>query len=113
MEFVYCDMKADNIVVHSVVEECRQIWLCDFGQRKSFRVALSYTFHEWDNSIDVEGGNQRKTSQCQFEDFIRGLLAFDPAKWMSALETLKSEWPQFLNEEIQDEYSDLFRCEIS
>jgi hypothetical protein len=27
-------MKADNIIVHSVVEECQQLWLRDFGIQK-------------------------------------------------------------------------------
>jgi hypothetical protein len=27
MRFVHSDIKADDIVVHSAVEKCRQIWL--------------------------------------------------------------------------------------
>jgi hypothetical protein len=46
---------------------------------------------ELDYLIDFEGQAQRKNSQCKFEDLIRGLLAFNAAKRMSALETLKNE----------------------
>jgi hypothetical protein len=41
MAFVYCDMKVARIVVHSVVEECRQLWLFDFGLSKKIRKAAT------------------------------------------------------------------------
>jgi hypothetical protein len=37
MGFAHHNTKADRIVVHSVVEECRQIWLRDLGLSKEIR----------------------------------------------------------------------------
>jgi doublecortin-like kinase 3 len=42
MGFVHCDVKPENIVIHSVVDKIPQIWLCDFGLTKSISDATNF-----------------------------------------------------------------------
>jgi serine/threonine protein kinase len=151
MGFVHCDVKPENILVHSVVGGRPQIWLCDFGLTKMISESASlggirgtelyqapeiFNRKGFNEKVDEWAGGvvlhrlltgvgpfmsrsqmNERVLEANFKGvlwgraaetakgLVRGLLALDPGKRISAEEALKDGWLHPLTEEIQE------RCE--